>query len=116
MRWPWVSRRAYDAVVDQKDALLDQNSKLIDHLSRKSRFEAGMSETPRPPPKVREPMPEVLRENIAGGADSSMRRMRRTELERRYSRGESWDVIVDDVLGPLEEPSPTAELYGDTTK
>ncbi len=116
MRWPWVSRRAYDTVIDQKDALLDQNSKLIEHLSRKSRFEAGMSETPRPPPKVREPMPEALRENIAGGADSSMRRMRRTELERRYSRGESWDVIVDDVLGPLEEPPLTAELYGDTTK
>jgi hypothetical protein len=116
MTWPWVSRRAYDAVVDQKDALLDQNSKLIDHLSRKSRFEAGMSETPRPPPKVREPMPEVLRENIAGGADSSMRRMRRTELERRYSRGESWDAIIDDVLGPLEEPLSTAELYGEATK
>jgi len=75
-----------------------------------------MSETPRPPPKVREPMPEVLRENIAGGSDSSMRRMRRTELERRYSRGESWDAIIDDVLGPLEEPLQTAELYGDTTK
>ena len=75
-----------------------------------------MSETPRPPPKVREPMPEVLRENIAGGADSSMRRMRRTELERRYSRGESWAAIIDDVLGPLEEPSLTAELHGDTTK
>ena len=116
MIWPWVSRRAYDAVIDQKDALLDQNSKLIDHLSRKSRFEAGMSETPRPPPKTREPMPEVLRENIAGGADSSMRRMRRTELERRYSRGESWDAIIDDVLGPLEEPLSTAELYGEATK
>jgi len=75
-----------------------------------------MSETPRPPPKMREPMPEVLRENIAGGSDSSMRRMRRTELERRYSRGESWDVIVDDVLGPLEEHSPTAEPYAETTK
>ena len=116
MRWPWVSRRAYDAVVDQKDALLNQNSKLIDHLSRKSRFEAGMSETPRPPSKAREPMPEVLRENIAGGADSSMRRMRRTELERRYSRGESWAAIIDDVLGPLEEPLSTAELYGEATK
>jgi hypothetical protein len=116
MKWPWVSRRAYDAVIDQKDVLLDQNSKLIEHLSRKSRFEAGMSETPRAPVKVREPMPEVLRDNIAGGADSSMRRMRRTELERRYSRGESWDVIVDDVLGALEEPSLTAESYVDTTK
>jgi hypothetical protein len=117
MKWPWVSRRAYDAVVDQKDVLLDQNSKLIEHLSRKSRFEAGMSETPRPPPKMREPMPEVLRDNIAGGSDSSMRRMRRTELERRYSRGESWDAIVDDVLGPpLEEPSLTSEPYAAKTK
>ena len=75
-----------------------------------------MSETPRPPSKAREPMPEVLRENIAGGADSSMRRMRRTELERRYSRGESWAAIIDDVLGPLEEPLSTAELYGEATK
>ena len=117
MKWFWVSRRAYDAVVDQKDVLLEQNSTLIEHLSRKSRFEAGMTATPRPPPKIREPMPEVLLQNLAAGADSSMRRMRRTELERRYSRGESWDVIVDDVLGPPpEELSLTAELYGDTEK
>ena len=68
MRWPWVSRLAYDCVCSERDILRRQVESMGDQLVRMKRVEMGMREvTPvakvekvEPPKKIEVP-PEVRR-------------------------------------------------------
>ena len=104
MKWPYVSRRAYDLLVAENARLIAQNDKLIDSQDRLRRFEAGMSEAPRAERKPPEPMPEDLITffNEAWGT-SNTRRLQRNQAYLRNNRGESWKSIKDDIMG-VDEP------------
>src|SRR3989304_2331887 len=42
MHWPYVSRRAYDLLVDERDRLRARNDELTDHLVRLARTTNGL--------------------------------------------------------------------------
>ena len=63
MRWPWVSRLAYDVVSDECARLRRVNDELTDHLARLVRVEHGLPERKTEPRKV-VPMPPEIRELI----------------------------------------------------
>jgi hypothetical protein len=60
MNWPpWVSKRAYDEVVRQRDRLEEQNDRLVDHAMRMDRIEHGTSEV-APSGEPKEPMSDEV--------------------------------------------------------
>lgn len=130
MKWPWVSRRAYDLLVEQNMALRresetgqvsldtfelaietlgdlkESNRQWADHARRIERREHGMSELAREPrtPAQLETMPQELREYIASFRDSpGIRKSMKAVAFQRHSAGESWDEIIEAVIVP-EEP------------
>ncbi|KKK96106.1 hypothetical protein LCGC14_2666110 [marine sediment metagenome] len=98
MSWPWVSRRAYDLLLHNVERLETQNDKLIEAATRQRRFEAGMTETPRPERKPLEPMPHELRQHIKGWGGSGTQRMQHSQAYRRHHQGESWVEIMADMM------------------
>ena len=110
MKWPWVSRLAYDAVVSERDHLriqlnqmaLDRAS-VVAQLTRISRREAGLPETPKEARKPMEPMPPALVEYIRGFAGQSLQKSMRDQAFIRCAKGESWDSIMADVMSEEEE-------------
>ena len=52
MRWPWVSRLAYETVVSERDRLRAQNDELVDHFKRVDRVANGMTERKIEPRKA----------------------------------------------------------------
>lgn len=104
MKWPLVSRRAYDVVVEERDRLREKVDDLTGAVVRMQRWEKGMSETPRQPKKPTQPMPKELVAHCQGFRDPRTRRMERNGLLRRHVvNGESWDDIAADVLPQPEE-------------
>jgi iron-sulfur cluster repair protein YtfE (RIC family) len=99
MKWPWVSRLAYEILRDERDRLREQNDGLMEHLKRVDRVEHGMTELPREPKRVLEPMPQELVEFINEHASPHIRREMRNQAFKRYhSKGESWAQIMRDVM------------------
>ena len=88
MTWPWVSRRAYDEVVSQRDALRGEVSELLAHVTRMDRVEHGRPEVPKDPkPRV------ILSEEI------------RTAISR-YDSGSTQRLVEEDVRRALEDGTP----------
>jgi len=98
MKWPLVSRRAYDLLMDERDRLREQVDKLLDHIKRTDRVEHGMGEVPRPQKPPLEPMPDILADYFAGFADRNIARDSRNAALRRHNRGEAWASIVVDLM------------------
>ena len=105
MNLPWVSRLAYDNMVSERDHLriqlnqmaLDRAS-VVAQLTRISRREAGLPETPKEPRVEIGPMPEALREYIAGFAGQSLQKQMRDVAYRQRAAGRSWDAIVAETI------------------
>lgn len=110
MKWPWVSRLAYDAVVSERDHLriqlnqmaLDRAS-VVAQLTRISRREAGLPEIPREARPPLTPMPPELVEYIRGFAGQSLQKTMRDQAYIRNAKGESWESIMADVMREEEE-------------
>ena len=104
VRWPWVSVARLDDAQEQVAWLQGRVEDLEQHLRRVQRFEAGMAESV-PKPKEREllPMPQELKEHIADWDNPAQQKHMRDIAYRRHARGETWDVIMDDVLGAVVE-------------
>jgi len=107
MKWPLVSRRAYDVVLDENARLRAQVDGLIDHTCRIDRIEHGVGEVPRPPRPVYEPMPQEIRHYVDGWAAPSIRKATRDKLVARYKNGESWDSIKNSILEEQREDDDT---------
>jgi len=103
IRWPWVSRRAYDVLVDERDRLRTQNDMLLDHVKRIDRTEHGLGELPRPQRPVVDPMPTELRKHIEGFADPRVRKTIRDQCYRRHASGVKWSVITKYVMSNDEQ-------------
>jgi hypothetical protein len=100
MKWPWVSRGAFEAVCGERDRLIEQNGKLLDHVKRVDRAEHGLAEVPREPRKKIESMPDDLAEHLNAFADPSIRRAQRNEAYKRHLAGESWEAIKREAMTP----------------
>ena len=110
MKWPWVSRLAYENMVSERDHLRMQLSQMaldrasvVAQLTRISRREAGLPETPKEARKPMEPMPPALAEYIRGFAGQSLQKSMRDQAYIRCAKGESWDSIMADVMREEEE-------------
>ena len=118
MKFPLISRRAYDILLRDKERLEAQNDKLMDNLTRQRRYEAGMAETPRPERKPAESMPHALRQYI-GRWPPKTRKLQMNPAYRRYrsGQGESWPEIMADMMREdeglnlaVDEDSPTTPV------
>lgn len=109
MKWPWVSRRAYDAVLEERDRLLqgqrdlrEDLTTLRDHLMRVDRREHGMTETPRESKPDPGPIPKEIDEQIMGYLSSSTRNQMRRECRRLAREGKTWEQIAVLVFDPVQ--------------
>ena len=128
IKWPWVSRRAYDLLLKQMgqmrvdciadhvgmDAyeassetiieLRESNRMWADHARRLERKDHGMTEAPREPRIAdNDPVPGELREYINSFSDRRTVKAMMAVAYRRKADGETWDEITKDVIVP-EEP------------
>lgn len=97
MKWPWVSRRAYDLLENERDRLREQNDQLFEHLQRIDRVEHKLPETPRAPRRELEPMPKPVRDHIDSFADRKIQAEMRKECLHRHANGEAWEKIIADI-------------------
>jgi len=98
MKWPWISRRAFDIVVEQRDNLAEQYEKLLDHITRMDRNEHGLTETPREPKKTLDAMPRVLVTYLQGFSSAPLRKQMETEMWAKRRTGVSWEQIQTHIL------------------
>jgi len=103
MKWPWVSRRAFDMVTDERDRLRAQNESLIDALTRMQRFQMGMTEKPKENGRKMEPMPAPLKAHFDAIGNRSIRQHQMAEAYRRYAREGTWKGILDEIFGDGNE-------------
>jgi hypothetical protein len=109
VRWPWVSRLAFDAVREERDRLarereqlLDQVGRLADHRLRMDRVDRGLGEHPRPPKPEPEPMPEEVEALIQRWDNGTIRDQLRMDAEAMYRKVGSWDRVADHMREAIE--------------
>lgn len=105
MRWPWVSRRAFEIaeqeherltihLTQEIDWLREENEKLREHGKRMDRVDRGLGEVPRPPKPPLEEMPKHVHELIMRYGDPRTQLMLKRDAYRaHHTRGEPWDAI-----------------------
>ena len=93
MKWPWVSRRAFDVVQEQ---LVEANARLkhlIEHNVRLERRQAGLKEAPTEVKEI-EPMPVEGLKLIRGWDDPQVREAETIEMVKLRARTGSWDKAI----------------------
>jgi hypothetical protein len=102
VRWPWVSRAAFDVVVDERDRLRGQVEKLQEHVIRMDRVEHGTSEVPREPRPAMEPMPKELLEYCNSYGDARIRKTMRDAAFKQHRQGVPWSQIKLEIMGRVD--------------
>jgi len=94
MKWPLVSRRAFDIVLDERDRLRARNDELHDSMIRIQRVRHGMKEAPRPEPKpVVVQIPAEVRKLYAGFSEVHRRDLDR-QCRQMATQGTPWTEIM----------------------
>jgi len=101
MRWPWVSRRAYDEVCGQRDRLEAKQNELIDQIARMARADRGMPElkVERKPP---DPIPDGVMSILNRFQSSSTRSHLLQQCRQQRQLGQSWSAIEEHLARGLE--------------
>lgn len=107
MRWPWVSRRAYDLLREQVEVYRVQMERseeraktAMDTLIRMKRLEAGVSETPREKRKDRPVPPPEFEAYVRKFSSPHLRSQIRSQAMKRVLAGtETWEQIMAEVNG-----------------
>lgn len=100
--WPYVSRRAFDLVMAERDRVVAQNERLTEHIMRMDRLEHGVGEIQpelKPPP---EPMTQDVVDWIRRWDSPITREELTRQAERLYARYRDWDMVLN-VLVKSEE-------------
>lgn len=104
--WPWVSRTAYDLVVEQ-------NTKMLDELLKIRRREAGMPEHPRPEPRpeAQEPVdiPDEIEELIMDFQSEGVRVVLRDQYRIRRANGSTPEKLYSELLRQVDDPEEEVE-------
>lgn len=111
MRWPWVSRAAYDlaratvaAMTEDRAWLRAQLETALDHNRRLERVAAKVHEVPVTPKPAREPMPKDIRETFVDcwtGSEATRANQEAGIYALRAKLG-SWDEVREELakIGP----------------
>ena len=102
MRWPWVSRTAYDLLLDERDRLRAKNDNWEDHMRRVERKDRGMTELPTERRKPVEPMPPELERVIEKFSSETIRQSLRNQARiARVREGKPWSRIQAELESSL---------------
>lgn len=93
VKWPWVSRRAYDLAVERYERAEAQAKDLMDHLTRVSRREMGMPEQPRALPPREVEIPTAIEMLIRDYDSENVRVDLRRQVIAAHRAGTPWDQI-----------------------
>jgi len=94
IRWPWVSRTAYDLVIEERDRLRLQNDEWLDHARRVQRRKSGMTELPPQPREPQQPIPSSLTYVIDKYESEHVRQNLRNSARIAHHReGRAWSEI-----------------------
>lgn len=103
MRWPWVSRIAYDLLLDERDRLRAKNDNWEDHVRRVKRKEKGMTELPAEKKVPLEPIPgEIERIIQKFGSEATRQGVRNNVLMARHRQGQPWSKIQQTLENSLD--------------
>ena len=94
MRLPWVSRTAYELLLDERDRLRAKNDSWEDHIRRVTRSKQGMAELPAERKQAPEPIPSSL-SYIIDKFDSEHTRqgLRNSARLAHHREGRAWSEI-----------------------
>lgn len=101
MNWPWVSRRAYDEVLRQRDRLEAREDQLLDQIVRMSRVDRGMAEV-APVRKEPDPFPEGVIDIINGFESPATRATLVAQCRQQRAQGVKWEEIEEFLARGLE--------------
>lgn len=97
MRWPWVSRLAYENATNTMEYFKEQNERLMDQMARMHRRLAGLPEVPRDARPPVEPMPESVLSYCNSLSNKAMQKVARDAAMKRHAAGEAWEAIMLDL-------------------
>lgn len=97
MKFPIVSRLAYDSVCSERDWLRAELEKTRDHKRRIERKERGLSEIAPKERKPIPPMPDTMKEKIRMWGDEQIQKDLETRAYNLVRGGKSW-AEAEDIL------------------
>ena len=94
MRLPWVSRTAYELLLDERNRLRAKADAWEDHSRRVTRSKQGMAELPAERKQPLEPIPSSLN-RLIGKYDSEYTRqgLRNSARLAHHREGKAWSEI-----------------------
>jgi hypothetical protein len=93
MRWPWVSRLAFEEVQYERDRLQARVDELVGHVVRMDRVALGRPEVATDRRAAPEPMPKKLREMIDDWSEPTRTQLLQ-EAVAAYNKRRSWEPVV----------------------
>ena len=95
MKWPWVSRSAYDLLMEERDRLREQNDELLGTYTRIQRVRSGLRETPKPQPRKveTEKIPAEIEEIVRGFSSFAHRTNIRDQIRGMRANGTPFSEI-----------------------
>ena len=108
MKWPWVSRLAYEIVIEERDRLRAGHDRLTSTLISMQRKSFGMKEQPIQP-KSKEPewmteeFPPEIRELVDGWDSEQMRSAVEIDIRSARRQGTPWNELLRLMTDELEE-------------
>lgn len=104
MRWPWVSRLAYEAVKDERDRLRAVNDRLTEQWVGITRVKAGLREKPKAA-RVPEEVPPEVREYVERWDGEPVKRALYRQISHLRSSGKPWPEILTALANSIPDPS-----------
>ncbi len=103
MKLPWVSRTAYELLLDERDRLRAKNDGWEDHIRRVERKDRGMTELPAKRKETVDPMPPELERIINKFSSETIRQSLRNQARiARVREGKPWSRIRSELEASLE--------------
>jgi hypothetical protein len=102
MMWPWVSRLAYNLLVEERDRLRAKNDSWEDHVRRIDRKDKGMTELPVEKKAPTEPIPPDLAYVIDKFSSETTRQSLRNQARIAHQReNKKWSEIQAELEASL---------------
>ena len=103
MRWPWVSRLAYEEVRYDRDRLRARVESLEDEVIRMARSARGMRETPRTTKRAEiEPIPADIRALVGKFQSPASQEWMEAQARQMNAAGAPWEEVRKVLRAKLE--------------